>query len=94
MLYCAGVFFMARDSHDSGFLQAALIGYQVEKEKIDAKILEVQALLSGKTAPVVVAKTGGKGGGKRQMSPAARARIAAAQKKRWAEFHKNQAAGA
>jgi len=84
---------MARDSHDSGFLQAALIGYQVEKEKIDAKILEVQALLSGKTAPVVVAKTA-KVAGKRQMSPAARARIAAAQKKRWAEFHKNQAAGA
>jgi hypothetical protein len=82
---------MARSSHDQGFLQAALIGYQVEKEKIDAKIRELQARLKGKKAPAA-AKGPAKTGAKRDMSDAARARIAAAQKKRWAEFHRQRAA--
>jgi multidrug resistance efflux pump len=76
---------------DPGLLQAALYGYQVEKEKIEAKIRDLQAQLKGKKAPVAAAKTG-KVGGRREMSDAARARIAAAQKKRWAEFHKQKAA--
>ena len=83
---------MARVSHDRGLLQAALYGYQVEKEKIDAKIRELQTILSGKKAPVAAAAKTAKAGGKRQMSETARARIAAAQKKRWAEFHKKKAA--
>jgi cell division septum initiation protein DivIVA len=82
---------MARASHDLGLLEAALFGYQVEKEKIEAKIADLQAQLKGKKSPVGVAKAA-KTGGKRTMSAAARARIAAAQKKRWAEFHKKKAA--
>lgn len=76
---------------DPGLLQAALYGYQVEKEKIEAKIRDLQAQLKGKKAPVAVARAA-RAGGKREMSDAARARIAAAQKKRWAEFHKKKAA--
>jgi cell division septum initiation protein DivIVA len=82
---------MARISHDAGLLQAALYGYQVEKEKIEARIHDLQAQLKGKKTPAASAKTA-KAGGKRKMSAAARARIGAAQKKRWAEFHKKKAA--
>jgi hypothetical protein len=82
---------MARLSHDPGLLEAALFGYQMEKEKIEAKIRDLQAQLKGKKAPVAAVKAA-KRRGKRTMSAAARARIAAAQKKRWADFHKQKAA--
>jgi hypothetical protein len=72
-------------------LQAALYGYQMEKEKIEAKIRDLQAQLKGKKAPSAAAKSA-KPGRRREMSDAARARIAAAQRKRWAEFHKKKAA--
>jgi len=81
---------MARASHDHGLLEAALFGYQVEKEKIEEKIRDLQAQLKGKKAPAAAPKAA-KAGAKRTMSAAARARIAAAQKKRWAEFHKQKA---
>jgi cell division septum initiation protein DivIVA len=84
---------MARASFDADLLQAALYGYQVEKEKIEAKIRDLQAQLRGKTAPAAFARPA-KAGAKRTMSSAARARIAEAQRKRWAEFHKNKAAQA
>jgi hypothetical protein len=85
---------MARVSQDTGLLEAALFGYQVEKEKIEAKIRELQVQLKGKKAPVAAAAAAkpAKAGGKREMSEEARERIAAAQKKRWAEFHKRKAA--
>ena len=82
---------MARVSHDPGLLQAALFGYQMEKEKIEGKIRELQAQLKGKKAAGPVAKSS-RSGSRREMSDAARARIAAAQRKRWAEFHKKKAA--
>jgi len=82
---------MARVVHDPGLLQAALYGYQMEKEKIEAKIRDLQAQLKGKRAPSAAAKSA-KPGRRREMSDAARARIAAAQRKRWAEFHKKKAA--
>jgi hypothetical protein len=82
---------MARVSHDPGLLQAALFGYQMEKEKIEGKIRELQVQLRGKksSAPAIKAA---KSGARREMSDSARARIAAAQRKRWAEFHKKKAA--
>jgi hypothetical protein len=82
---------MPRTSHDRSILQAALIGYQFEKEKIEGKIRELQAQLRGKKAPAAVKKAV-KGRARREMSDAARERIADAQKKRWAEFHKQRAA--
>jgi hypothetical protein len=82
---------MARVAHDPGLLQAALYGYQMEKEQIEAKIRDLQAQLKGRKAPAPAAKSA-KPGRRREMSDAARARIAAAQRKRWAEFHKKKAA--
>jgi hypothetical protein len=82
---------MARAKHDISILQMALVGYQAEKEKIEDKIRELQAQVNGKKAPAAAAGAR-KVRAKRHMSAAARARIAAAQKKRWAEFHKRKTA--
>lgn len=79
---------------DHATLEMALVGYELEKERITAKIEEIQSQLgSGKTA------SGGAAGAakeaaapKRVLSPAARRRIAAAQRKRWAEHRRKQAA--
>lgn len=74
----------------------ALVGYQIEKEKIEAKISEIQAQLKGKRTPVSAgaAKPEPAAAGKRYLSPAARKRIALAQKKRWAEHRKKAAQAA
>ena len=81
-----------RSADDLATLQMALIGYQLEKTKIEDKIQELQARLRGKT-PASPAAAGAKkaAGVKRVLSPAARRRIANAQKKRWAE-HRRKAA--
>lgn len=83
-----------RSSEDLSTLQMALIGYQMEKQKIDERIREIEARLGGKN----VAAPAGSGPAKtkavkRILSPEARKRIAAAQKKRWAEHRKKMAAG-
>ena len=74
-------------------LQMALVGYELEKQKIEAKIRELQAVLKGRTAAVPAAKEKESAPSpKRILSPAARKRIAMAQKKRWAEHRKRAAA--
>lgn len=82
---------MARVSNDLSILQMALVGYQVEKERIEGKIRELHAQLKGKRAPGSITVKS-KERVKRVLSEEARERIAAAQKKRWAEHRKNQAA--
>ena len=71
-------------------LEAALAGLQLKKQQIDEQIREVRALLGGaagrKTHAAPLAKNGGS-----RLSPAARKRIAAAQKRRWAEYRKSSA---
>ena len=85
---------MARgnSTEDLSTLQMALVGYQLEKQRIEARIQEIQAKLKGKAiaTPAVAGKPEAV---KRVLSPAARKRIAAAQKKRWAE-HRRKAAQA
>jgi hypothetical protein len=70
----------------------ALVGYEVEKQRIESKIREIQALLGG-AKPASGAAKAGAAPKKRVLSAAARKRIAAAQRKRWAEHRKNVAAG-
>ena len=67
----------------------ALVGYQVERDKIDAKIKEIQGVLKGKK--VATAAASEKPAAKRVLSPEARKRIALAQKKRWAEHRRAKA---
>lgn len=86
-----------RSSDDMTTLQMALVGYQIEREKIDERIREIQARLKGHhvAAPAASGTEAKKAGGtKRVLSPAARKRIALAQKKRWAEHRKKMAAQA
>ena len=84
---------MARSgsTEDLSTLQMALVGYQIEKQRIEGKIQDIQARLKGK-APATAAAADKPAGAKRVLSPAARKRIAAAQKKRWAEHRKRAAA--
>ena len=72
---------------DSSILEAALIGYQLQRDRIDKAIAELRQKLGGKAASAI-SSDGQRP--KRKMSAAARKRIAAAQKKRWAEFHKKR----
>jgi hypothetical protein len=79
-------------------LTAALEGLELQKQRIDEQIKEVRSLL-GKTParrgrPPGSRNTGSTNGGsatKRpgRLSAAARKRIAAAQKRRWAEYRKS-----
>jgi cell division septum initiation protein DivIVA len=77
-------------------LQMALVGYELEKQKIEDKINELRARLKGKriAAPAAAAAEKKAPGTTRFLSPAARKRIANAQKKRWAEHRKRVAQAA
>ena len=79
-----------RTVQDLATLQMALVGYQLEREKIDDKIRQIEAQLRGKntSSAGVLGRSPKK---KRTLSAAARRRIAAAQRKRWAEHRKRAA---
>jgi hypothetical protein len=73
-------------------LSAALVGLEAQKKKIEEQIRQVQGMLgvrrgrpasNDSASPKPVAR-------RRQLSPAARKRIAAAQKRRWAEYRKRE----
>ena len=83
-----------RSNEDLIMLQMALIGYQHERQRIDEKIHEIEARLKGKSStPAAAPATGAAKPAKvkRTLSAAARKRIGAAQKKRWAEHRKQLA---
>lgn len=81
-------------------LEAALSGLEAQRERLDHQIEEVRGMLGGhggRTArPHAAAanhaqpKEKASANKKRTLSPEARKRIAAAQKKRWAAFRKTQ----
>ena len=80
-------------------LEAALLGLEAQKQKLDEQITQVRSMLGrragrpSKSAHVsIAASVSGPGvtRRKRVLSPEARKRIAAAQKKRWAAFRKKQ----
>src|SRR5690554_5823144 len=82
---------------DADTLQMALVGYQLERQKIDEKIREIQALLGSRragTAAAGVVSEPAAAPRKRNLSAAARKRIAMAQKRRWAEHRKKAALAA
>jgi hypothetical protein len=68
-------------AHSTALLQAALIGYQSEIARIQEAMAEIRRELGG-SAGTTVAATPTRG--KHKVSAAARKRMAAAQKKRWA----------
>jgi len=85
---------MARaNADDLTILQMALVGYESEKRKIEDKINELKARINGKRIPAGKAAKKSPGA-RRILSAAARARIAAAQKRRWREHRKRVAQAA
>jgi hypothetical protein len=74
---------------DKSILMAALVGYEVQLQKLQTAIAEIRSQLGqgpGRPAAPIVE---GASQPRRQMSAAAKKRIAAGQKKRWAAFHAN-----
>ena len=85
----------AKSLQDASFLAAALEGLDLQRKRIEEQIAQVRAMLGGRR--VSIGSAGGSGaaaGRKRVLSPEARKRIASAQKKRWAEYRRKQAAQA
>jgi hypothetical protein len=91
---------MSRSSNSApnvALLEAALEGLQLQRSRIDEQIAEVRRLLGRRTSTARGAAIAQSIGfrpprARRALSAAARKRIAAAQKRRWAEYRK-QAAG-
>jgi hypothetical protein len=79
---------------DSSILGAALIGYQHEGDEIDAKIAEIRRQIDGQTPQAPASAGPVEAPRKRVLSVAARRRMAAAQRKRWAESKKAKEAPA
>jgi len=81
-------------TEDITILQMALIGFEIEKKRIEEKILDLQSKVKGRSVHPVAAAAPKPAGGKRNLSAAARKRIADAQKKRWAEHRRRKAQAA
>jgi hypothetical protein len=64
-------------------IEAAIEGYETQKSRIEGKIAELRAQLSGNSTPAAAAAEPVTRK-RRKMSAAARKRIADAQRKRWA----------
>jgi hypothetical protein len=82
-----------RTQIDAATLQMALIGYQAQLAQVNEKMQEIQHRLGGRPAATGVrGDVPGPFLRKRHMSAAGRRRIAEAQRKRWAAFHKGAGA--
>jgi cell division septum initiation protein DivIVA len=75
---------------DRSLLEAALIGYSAEHQKLQEKINALRTHLTGHTNGAATIANAGGITRRGTMSVAARQRIAAAQRKRWAAFHAKQ----
>jgi hypothetical protein len=84
---------MAKSNTNAEILRYALTHLEQERDAIQVKIDHINSQLGQKVgaAPAAVTATGGATRKKRTLSASARKRIAAAQKKRWAEHRKSQA---
>ena len=90
---------MTKIENNTTLLNAALEGLELQKSRIEEQIKSVRVMLGGGGKPPkalaaaepAAAKSAPARGSKRELSEAARDRIAAAQKKRWNEYRKNKA---
>src|SRR5258706_11204739 len=82
---------MARHAgRDRDLLAMALIGYEAQKAKIDEAIRGIQAKLGHRGPGRPKAAADGAAPAKRTLSVAARRKIAAAQRKRWAAIREGK----
>ncbi|MGA3077434.1 MAG: hypothetical protein ABSG56_27590 [Bryobacteraceae bacterium] len=90
----------AQPTVDNSMLEMAIVGYQSEVERIGSKIADIKAQLGQRgpgrpkaTAATIAAAAGTDHAGlqkRRTMSKAGRARIAAAQRARWAALKRQK----
>ena len=77
-------------------LSAALEGLELQKKRIEVQIAEIRGLLGKRSrrtpAADVVSGDANPAAEGRRLSPEARERIAAAQKKRWREYRRKKRA--
>lgn len=78
---------------NQALLTAALEGLELQRKRIDEQIQEVRSLL-GKGRRGRPPNSNSNSRGASRLSAAARRRIAAAQKRRWAEYRKSAASKA
>jgi hypothetical protein len=79
-----------KKENDPGILQAALLGYQQQLEEINAKIADLRRRLGGRGSTPTPAASPRTSPKKHRISAEGRARIAAAQRRRWAAAKKNE----
>ncbi len=85
----------AKSTANADILRYALIHLEQERDQIQGKIDHINSQLGQKAAsPATTAGATAASRKKRTLSASARKRIAAAQKKRWAEHRKGQAKAA
>src|SRR3954451_16575998 len=65
-------------------INAAIVGFEEQKRRLDEQIAELRSLLPGATPSVATPSSQPTNGTQRKMSAAGRKAIAAAQRKRWA----------
>ncbi len=82
----------AKSLQDASFLSAALEGLELQRKRLEEQIQQVKAMLGARRARVGGRTFTAKPAKKRLLSPEARKRIANAQKRRWAEYRRKQAA--
>ena len=82
----------AQPREDSAILEMAIVGYENQRERLTARIAEIKAQLgqAGPGGPKAVATAYALPQKRRTMSKSARARIAAAQRARWAAQKRQQ----
>ncbi|MEK7407249.1 MAG: hypothetical protein AAB225_19415 [Acidobacteriota bacterium] len=78
----------AKRIKDQTLLNAALQGLEIQKQRIEEQIQQVQKMLGGRKAKAAEPKKAAKAGGRKPLSAAARRRISLAQKRRWAAYRK------
>jgi hypothetical protein len=79
----------ARTVPNHSLLTAALEGLELQRQRIDEQIKEVRSLLGRGPGRRGRPPGSGRKRGPGRLSAAARKRIAAAQKRRWAEYRKS-----
>lgn len=75
---------------DSSILMAAMAGYEFQLQAINEAMAEIRRQLGHRSSGSSTSPVAGAPHARRQMSAEAKKRIAAAQKKRWANFHAQQ----
>jgi hypothetical protein len=78
-----------KKSEDPGMLQAALLGYQQQLEEINAKIADLRRRLGTRSNSASGSAPARPPQKKHRISAEGRARIAAAQRRRWATAKKS-----